>query len=168
MCAAGCEHDNGLAPVHLADRGHEHLMLSLGAVVVTVRVARPRVGQRLLAIEVPLAGLPAHALTYNPATARWEGDYDAFESFRDFGGIRIEDDVAVTSKGPDVLSRRLPKEPDAVEALVQSGSKCRCSHSCSSVADSHRRWRLGWTSQGQELASSRLTRHFLIPIYGQM
>jgi Xaa-Pro aminopeptidase len=42
--------------------------------------------------------------------ARWRGI-----------GIRIEDDVAVTNKGPDVLSRGLPKEPDAVEALVQSG-----------------------------------------------
>jgi len=36
-------------------------------------------------------------------------------------GVRIEDDVAVTSKGPDVLSKGLVKEPDAVEALVQSG-----------------------------------------------
>jgi Xaa-Pro aminopeptidase len=34
-------------------------------------------------------------------------------------GIRIEDDVAVTSNGADVLSKRLAKDPDAVEALMQ-------------------------------------------------
>lgn len=36
-------------------------------------------------------------------------------------GVRIEDDVAVTSNGPDVLSKGLAKDPDQVEALVQSG-----------------------------------------------
>jgi len=33
-------------------------------------------------------------------------------------GIRIEDDVAVTSKGPDVLSKGLPKDPDEIENLM--------------------------------------------------
>ena len=33
-------------------------------------------------------------------------------------GIRIEDDVAVTAKGPDVLSKGLAKEPDEVERLM--------------------------------------------------
>ena len=35
-------------------------------------------------------------------------------------GIRIEDDVVVSSNGADVLSKGLVKEPDAVEALMQS------------------------------------------------
>jgi Xaa-Pro aminopeptidase len=35
-------------------------------------------------------------------------------------GIRIEDDVAVTSRGPDVLSKGLAKDPDDIEALMQS------------------------------------------------
>ena len=34
-------------------------------------------------------------------------------------GIRIEDDVAVTSNGPDVLSKGLVKDPDEIEALMQ-------------------------------------------------
>lgn len=34
-------------------------------------------------------------------------------------GIRIEDDVAVTGDGPDVLTKGLAKEPDAIEALMQ-------------------------------------------------
>ena len=34
-------------------------------------------------------------------------------------GVRIEDDVAVTSNGPDVLSKGLVKDPDAIESLMQ-------------------------------------------------
>jgi len=34
-------------------------------------------------------------------------------------GIRIEDDVAVTNNGPDVLSKGLVKDPDEIEALMQ-------------------------------------------------
>ena len=34
-------------------------------------------------------------------------------------GVRIEDDVAVTSKGPDVLTKGLVKDPDEIEALMQ-------------------------------------------------
>ena len=34
-------------------------------------------------------------------------------------GIRIEDDVAVTGNGPDVLSKGLVKDPDGIEALMQ-------------------------------------------------
>ena len=33
-------------------------------------------------------------------------------------GIRIEDDVAVTSKGPDVLSKGLARAPADVEAMM--------------------------------------------------
>ena len=35
-------------------------------------------------------------------------------------GIRIEDDVAITHSGPDVLSKGLAKEPDEIESLMQS------------------------------------------------
>ena len=33
-------------------------------------------------------------------------------------GVRIEDDVAVSSNGPDVLTKGLVKEPDDIEALM--------------------------------------------------
>lgn len=35
-------------------------------------------------------------------------------------GIRLEDDVVVTSKGPDVLSKGLTTDPDKIEALMRS------------------------------------------------
>lgn len=41
------------------------------------------------------------------------------KAFRNIG-IRIEDDVAVTTRGPDVLSKGLVSEPDDIEALMSS------------------------------------------------
>ncbi len=45
-------------------------------------------------------------------------DAKAPRAFRNIG-VRIEDDVAVTNNGPDVLSKGLPSDPDEVEAMVQ-------------------------------------------------
>ncbi len=36
-------------------------------------------------------------------------------------GVRIEDDVAVTRKGPDVLSKSLPKDSDEIETWMAGG-----------------------------------------------
>jgi Xaa-Pro aminopeptidase len=41
------------------------------------------------------------------------------KNFRNIG-IRIEDDVAITNKGPDVLSKGLVKDPDDIESLMNS------------------------------------------------
>jgi Xaa-Pro aminopeptidase len=41
------------------------------------------------------------------------------KAFRNIG-VRIEDDVAVTSRGPDVLSKGLVKDPGDIEALMQA------------------------------------------------
>jgi len=43
-------------------------------------------------------------------------DYDLLERYRDFGGIRIEDDVLVTETGCRVLGKPVPKTIAAVEA----------------------------------------------------
>lgn len=45
-------------------------------------------------------------------------DWDELERYADVRGIRIEDDARVTETGAEVLTAALPKEPDAVEALV--------------------------------------------------
>ncbi|GIW12952.1 MAG: Xaa-Pro aminopeptidase [Tepidiforma sp.] len=44
-------------------------------------------------------------------------DWDRVDALRDFGGIRIEDDVLITDGAPDVLTRDLPSAPEAVETL---------------------------------------------------
>lgn len=58
--------------------------------------------------------------------ARWREEekhtrfinYDVVDDFVGFGGIRIEDDVHVTSDGPDVIGPSIPKSIDEVEALA--------------------------------------------------
>ncbi len=48
-------------------------------------------------------------------------NYDKVEEYRDFGGIRIEDDILVTEDGFRVLgSKPIPKAVDEVEALASS------------------------------------------------
>jgi Xaa-Pro aminopeptidase len=44
-------------------------------------------------------------------------NYDAVEKYRDFGGIRIEDDVLVTERGYRTLGKRIPKTIHEVEAM---------------------------------------------------
>lgn len=45
-------------------------------------------------------------------------DYDKVEAYRDFGGIRLEDDVVVTEGGYRLLGKPIPKTIADVEALA--------------------------------------------------
>ena len=45
-------------------------------------------------------------------------NYDAVESYKDFGGIRIEDDVLVTDKGNRVLGKAIPKSISEIENIM--------------------------------------------------
>lgn len=49
-------------------------------------------------------------------------DYEALESWRGTGGVRIEDDILVTADGCRILGPSIPKSVDAVEAEVQAGA----------------------------------------------
>ena len=44
-------------------------------------------------------------------------NYDMVEKYKDFGGIRIEDDVLVTENGHRILGKKIPKTIDEVETM---------------------------------------------------
>lgn len=46
-------------------------------------------------------------------------NYDRVDTYRDFGGIRIEDDVLITEKGNRVLGTPIPKSVEEVEATAR-------------------------------------------------
>jgi len=47
-------------------------------------------------------------------------NYDKVEAFKDFGGVRIEDDVLVTPQGNRVLGKPIPKTVEEVEKMAAS------------------------------------------------
>ncbi len=56
------------------------------------------------------------------AEGKYKGivDYDALDAYRDFGGIRIEDDIIVTETGSRMIGgdKRIPITVDELEAVV--------------------------------------------------
>jgi len=46
-------------------------------------------------------------------------NYDVVETYKDFGGIRIEDDVLVTATGHRVLGRPIPKTVEEIEGVMK-------------------------------------------------
>ena len=43
--------------------------------------------------------------------------WDRVETWKGFGGIRIEDNVLCTLQGPEVLSASIPKNPSDIDAI---------------------------------------------------
>lgn len=48
-------------------------------------------------------------------------NFDKLEGYKDFGGIRIEDDLLITQDGNRILGRPIPKTVDEVEAICAQG-----------------------------------------------
>jgi Xaa-Pro aminopeptidase len=86
-------------------------------------------GHAFLRFALPLQ--PGHVFTVEPGcyfipqlidTWKAEGkftqfiNYDKVEAFKDFGGVRIEDDVLITPKGNKVLGKPVPKTVSEVES----------------------------------------------------
>lgn len=57
---------------------------------------------------------------------KWKGEnkftqfinYEKVEDYRDFGGVRLEDNVLVTEDGQRVIGKAIPKTPDEVEKIT--------------------------------------------------
>ena len=47
-------------------------------------------------------------------------DFDELNKWRDFGGIRIEDDVLVTDTGARILGKPIPKTVKEIEEVMNS------------------------------------------------
>ena len=47
---------------------------------------------------------------------------DSFNSFRDFGGVRIEDNIVVRSSDVELLTK-VPRTVEEIEAWMQQGEK---------------------------------------------
>jgi Xaa-Pro aminopeptidase len=77
---------------------------------------------------------PGHVLTVEPGIYfipelidQWKGDgkfkdfikYDMLDDYLDFGGIRLEDNVAITEEGCRLLGNPIPKTIEEVEAIRQ-------------------------------------------------
>jgi len=58
---------------------------------------------------------------------KWKGEkkftqfinYDKVEEYRDFGGVRIEDNVLVTEDGHRVIGKPIPKTPEDIEKIMK-------------------------------------------------
>jgi Xaa-Pro aminopeptidase len=93
----------------------------------------PAFGWRSLRLAKALE--PGYVVTVEPGAYfipalmdRWRAErkceafvnYDKVEAYRDFGGIRIEDDVLVTEDGCRILGKPIPKAIADVEALASA------------------------------------------------
>jgi len=47
-------------------------------------------------------------------------NYDQVEKYKDFGGVRLEDDILITNNGNRILGRPIPRDISEVEALASS------------------------------------------------
>lgn len=48
-------------------------------------------------------------------------NFNEVNKYRDFGGIRLEDDILVTETGSEIIGERVPVDPEDVERIVQEG-----------------------------------------------
>ena len=47
-------------------------------------------------------------------------NFDKVNEYRDFGGIRLEDDILVTADGGEIIAERVPITPEEVEEVMNS------------------------------------------------
>ncbi len=47
-------------------------------------------------------------------------NFEKVNQYRDFGGIRLEDDLLITNSGCEILGERIPITPDEIEEIMQA------------------------------------------------
>ncbi|MFC3532083.1 aminopeptidase P N-terminal domain-containing protein [Vogesella facilis] len=84
-----------------------------------LRLGKPLKAGMVITVEPGIYFIPALIDAWQ-AEGRHAGliDYARFNQYRDFGGIRIEDDVLVTSTGSRVLGDPIARTADEVEAAM--------------------------------------------------
>ena len=88
-----------------------------------LRLNRPLRPEMLVTIEPGFYQVPA--ILNNPETqSKYQNvvNWERLAQFNDVRGIRIEDDVLVTSQGSEVLTSALPTDADAIEYLVKGNN----------------------------------------------
>ncbi len=121
----GLGHMMGLDTHDMEDLGEDH-------VGYTKDIARDKLfGLRFLRLAKKLE--TGHVLTVEPGIYfipelidRWKSenrhngtiDYDAVDKYRNFGGIRIEDDIVVETDGGRILGPPIPKTIPEIEAIM--------------------------------------------------
>ncbi len=87
-----------------------------------LRLAKPLQPGFVITIEPGIYFIPALMDRWRAAgTNAAFIDFDKVEEYRDFGGIRLEDDVLVTADGSRVLGVPIPKTADDVEVMMGGG-----------------------------------------------
>jgi Xaa-Pro aminopeptidase len=84
-----------------------------------LRLNRPLRPGMLVTIEPGFYQVPA-ILNHAQQQPKYDGvvNWQRLSQFKDVRGIRIEDDVLVTSQGSEVLTAALPNHADAIENLI--------------------------------------------------
>jgi Xaa-Pro aminopeptidase/Xaa-Pro dipeptidase len=84
-----------------------------------LRLAKPLRAGMVVTVEPGMYFIPALIQRWQ-AEARHNSliNYEKFVEHMDFGGIRIEDDVLVTSSGARILGPAIPKTCAEIEALM--------------------------------------------------
>lgn len=86
-----------------------------------LRLAKTLLPGMTLTVEPGLYFIPA-LIDQWQAEKRYDGliCYDMFQQYRDFGGIRIEDNVLVTATGSQVLGKPIPKTVEDIATIMQA------------------------------------------------